>query len=82
MQQSDVKGALELFIQARDLAPTSDNAWIALANGYLKNNQRSEAFNALRKAIDLNPNNKTRLPRNQTFESIHQDPEFRKLTGG
>jgi uncharacterized Ntn-hydrolase superfamily protein len=82
LQQGDAKGAIALFIQARDLAPTSDNAWIALANGYLRNNQKTEAFSALRKAVELNPNNKTRLPTNQNFESIRQDPEFLKIVGG
>ena len=66
---------------ARDLAPTSDNAWIALANGYFRNNQRPEGFNALRKAIELNPNNKRRLLTNQNFEALRQDPEFLKITG-
>jgi uncharacterized Ntn-hydrolase superfamily protein len=81
LQQGDAKGAIALFIQARDLAPTSDNAWIALANGYLRNNQKTEAFSALRKAVELNPNNKKRLPTNQNFESIRQDPEFLKIVG-
>jgi len=77
----NVRGALQLFVQARDLAPTSDNAWIALANGYLRNNQKADAMNALRKAVELNPNNNTRLRTNRNFESIRQDPEFRSITG-
>lgn len=81
LTQNDVKGAIDLFVQARDLAPTSDNAWIALANGYLKNNQRTEGFAALKKAIELNPNNKKRLLTNQNFQALRQDPEFLKLTG-
>lgn len=80
LMANDVAGALTQFVEARDLAPTSDNAWIALANGHLRNNQRREAFAALAKAIELNPNNKPRLRTNQTFQSIHQDPEFLRLT--
>jgi uncharacterized Ntn-hydrolase superfamily protein len=80
LMANDVAGALVHFGEARDLAPTSDNAWIALANGYLRNNQRREAFAALAKAIELNPNNKPRLRTNQTFQAVHQDPEFLRLT--
>lgn len=79
--EGDVRGALQLFVQARDLAPTSDNAWIALASGHLRNNQKGDAMNALRKAVELNPNNKTRLRTNRNFESIWQDTEFRSITG-
>jgi uncharacterized Ntn-hydrolase superfamily protein len=75
----DVKGALESYIAARDKSPDNDNAWIALANGYLKNNQRAEALDALRKAVELNPNNKTRLPENTNFQSLLKDPEFLKI---
>lgn len=77
----DVAGAVALYLQARDLAPTNDNAWIALASGYLRGGQRSQAFAALGRAIELNPNNKARLRTNQNFESIQQDAEFLRLTG-
>ena len=80
INQNDMDGALALFVQARDLAPTSDNAWIALANGHLRKGQKAEALAALAKAIELNPNNKPRLRTNQTFQSIHQDAEFLRLT--
>jgi tetratricopeptide (TPR) repeat protein len=79
--EGDARGAIELFLQARDLAPTSDNAWIALANGYLRNNQKGEALGALQKAIELNPNNRPRLAINPSFESIRADPEFMRITG-
>jgi uncharacterized Ntn-hydrolase superfamily protein len=77
----DIPGALQLFIAARDKSPDNDNAWIALANGYLKNNQKTEALNALKKAIELNPNNKTRIPTNANFQSLLKDPEFLKIVG-
>jgi uncharacterized Ntn-hydrolase superfamily protein len=80
LNQNDVDGAIALFVQARDLAPTSDNAWIALAGGHLRKGQKAEALAALAKAIELNPNNKPRLRTNQTFQSIHQDAEFLRLT--
>jgi uncharacterized Ntn-hydrolase superfamily protein len=79
VQAGDVKGGLQLFMDARDKSPDNDNAWIALAGGYLRNNQKAETFTALRKAIELNPNNKTRITTNQNFQSIFQDPEFLKI---
>ena len=66
---------------ARDKSPDNDNAWIALANGYLKNNQKTEALSSLKKAIELNPNNKTRIPTNANFQSLLKDPEFLKIVG-
>jgi len=77
----DVSGALALYLEARDLAPTSDNAWIALANGYLRADRKAEALAALARAIELNPNNGPRLRTNPNFQAIHQDPEFLRLTG-
>src|SRR6185436_5307110 len=74
----DVKAALQSFIAARDKSPDNDNAWVALANGYLRNGQKAEALNALRKAVELNPNNKERLLTNANFQSLLQDPEFLK----
>jgi len=75
----DAKAGLQLFIDARDRSPDNDNAWVALAGGYLRNNLKADAMNALRKAVELNPNNKTRIATNQNFQSIAQDPEFLKI---
>jgi uncharacterized Ntn-hydrolase superfamily protein len=80
LNAGEVDAAIALFMEARDLAPTSDNAWIALAGGHLRKGQRAEALAALARAVELNPNNKPRLRANQTFETIHQDPEFLRLT--
>jgi uncharacterized Ntn-hydrolase superfamily protein len=77
----DAAGALQLFIAARDKSPDNDNAWVALANGYLRNNRKAEALEALRKAVELNPNNRTRLPANANFQSLLKDPEFLKIVG-
>ncbi|HZM48321.1 MAG TPA: DUF1028 domain-containing protein [Burkholderiales bacterium] len=72
--------ALRTAIAARDLAPDSDNAWVGLANVYLKLGQKSESLAALRRAIELNPAHRSELPKNANFESIRSDPEFRKMT--
>jgi uncharacterized Ntn-hydrolase superfamily protein/2-keto-3-deoxy-L-rhamnonate aldolase RhmA len=80
LRDGDMPGAIALFEQARDMAPTSDNAWIALANAHLRNGQKPEALAALGKAIEVQPINRLRLPRNQDFASLHQDRDFLKLT--
>jgi len=41
--------------------------------------RKGECFDALRKAVESNPANKSELPRNPTFESIRSDPEFAKI---
>jgi uncharacterized Ntn-hydrolase superfamily protein len=82
LRDGDLSGALETAIQARDRSPENDNAWVALANIHLRMNQRAEALAALERAVALNPGNRRQLPRNQNFESLRQDPEFRRITGG
>lgn len=77
----DMEGALEVAIAARDKSPGNDNAWVALANVYLRMGRRPDALAALEEAVDLNPGRKRMLPRDQNFESIHQDPTFLRLVG-
>ena len=81
LNDGDLAGGLEVLIAASELSPDNDNVWVALAIGYLKNGRKEEALDALGKAIKLNPNNKTRLPSNQNFQSIVEDPEFLKIVG-
>ena len=77
----DLKGGLDILIAASQKAPGNDNTWVALANGYLKNNRKPDALNALKKAVELNANNKQRLPANTNFQSLLQDPEFKRIFG-
>lgn len=80
LRENDVAGALALFEQARDMAPTLDNAWIALAQGHLQAGDTPKALAALAQAIALQPINRIRLPRNADFASLHADPAFESLT--
>jgi uncharacterized Ntn-hydrolase superfamily protein/2-keto-3-deoxy-L-rhamnonate aldolase RhmA len=80
LRDGDMRGAIASFEEATRMAPTSDQAWIALANGHLKNGARLPAIAALAKAIEVQPINRLRLPRNQDFASIHQDAEFLRIT--
>jgi uncharacterized Ntn-hydrolase superfamily protein len=71
--------ALRIALSARDLSPENDNAWVTLAYVYLSSGRRSECFDALRKAIELNPAHKTQLPRNALFEPLQRDPDFQRI---
>jgi Flp pilus assembly protein TadD len=81
ISDGDVRGGLEVLIDASELSPDNDNAWVAVASAYLRNDRRADAFDALRKAVELNPNNRVRLPNNQNFASVVDDPEFRRIVG-
>jgi uncharacterized Ntn-hydrolase superfamily protein len=71
--------ALRIALAARDLSPDNDNTWVTLAYLYMEAGRRSECFEALRKAIEVNPANKTQLPRNARFEPIRLDPDFQRI---
>jgi uncharacterized Ntn-hydrolase superfamily protein len=76
----DVPGAVATAQKATELSPENDNAWVALAHMRLRAGQQAGALEALRKAIELNPTNARRLPLNENFKSLRDNPEFRKLT--
>lgn len=81
LQSGDVTSALATAQKAVDLAPESDNAWIALAHMRLRAGQQPGAFEALERAVELNPTARQTLQRNRNFESVHNTPEFRKIVG-
>ena len=76
----DAAAALKTALAARDKDPGNDNAWVALANIHLKAGRKADALAALGKAIELNAANKRQLPKNRNFESLLNDPEFKRLT--
>jgi uncharacterized Ntn-hydrolase superfamily protein len=75
----DMEGGLKVLQAARDKSPANDNAWTALANAYLKMDRKTDALDALRKAVELNPGNKRQVPRNRNFEKLLEDPDFVKI---
>jgi len=77
----DLPGGLKLAQDAVAKSPENDNAYVALANIQLKMNQKSQALTTLRKAVELNPANKKRLPINTNFKEYMNDPEFKKIFG-
>ena len=70
LQARDFDGALELAAAARDRSPENDVAWVALGNVYVKMGRNADARAALQRAIELNPANQRRLPRNPNFEAL------------
>lgn len=82
LQSGDISSAVATAQKAVDMAPESDNAWIALAHMRLRAGQLPATFEALRRAVELNPTARQTLQRNQNFESVHNTPEFRKIVGG
>src|SRR5208283_4886715 len=79
MTANDFKGALESAMKARDKSPEIDSNYVTLAEVYLRMDQKPEALNAVRKAVELNPSNKNQLPLNKAFEPLTKDPEFLKI---
>ena len=71
--------ALQQLLQLREKIPTTDAVWIALAGMYVRLNRKTDALDAIRKAVELNPANKKQLPLNRTFEQLWMDPEFRRI---
>jgi uncharacterized Ntn-hydrolase superfamily protein len=71
--------ALRTTLAASELAPDNDLVWITLAHLYLAMGRKADCFDALRKAVEVNPANKAQVPRDPTFVAIWRDPEFAKI---
>jgi uncharacterized Ntn-hydrolase superfamily protein len=82
LNASDFPAALERASAARDMSPEIDANWVTLAQVHLRMGQRTEALAAIRRAVELNPANRRQLPANRAFESLANDPEFRRIVGG
>ena len=76
LNADDLDGALEMALAARDRSPDYDSTWVVLADVYLSMGRKTNALAALRHAVELNPSNKTMLPRNPKFEALLRDADF------
>jgi len=79
INSGDVQRGLTILIAARDKSPGNDNAWVALASGYLKAGKKAEALEAISKALEINPAARRGLQRNTNFATLSGDPEFVRL---
>jgi tetratricopeptide (TPR) repeat protein len=75
----EVDAGMATLNAARDKSPDNDNAWVALASGYLKMNRKADALAALKRAIEINPGVKQAAQRSSNFSALRQDPEFARL---
>ena len=80
-RDGDLQGAL---VRARDavaMSPENDNAWVTLAAILLDDGREEEAFDALERAVDLNPGRRRTLPEADDFERVGEHPRFLSLIG-
>lgn len=59
--RGDLKGGIRELTEVVQSRPRYANAWMALAQAYLRNNQASDAEAALKKAADLDPKSEAPL---------------------
>lgn len=72
---------LKVLVAARDKSPGNDNAWVALASGYIKANRKTDALDAIAKAVEINPSSRRQFQRNTNFRDLQADPDFLRLVG-
>ena len=81
LEEKNMAAAAQAAAAARDASPENDEAWVVFAATELSAGRPASALDALRRAVNLNPANKRQLPKNQAFERLFTDPEFKKLIG-
>jgi uncharacterized Ntn-hydrolase superfamily protein len=79
VRMAHTEDGLRTALAARDLAPENDDVWVGLAYVYLLLDRKPECMEALRKAIELNPANRTQLRRNFNFQSLWLDSDSGKV---
>jgi CubicO group peptidase (beta-lactamase class C family)/uncharacterized Ntn-hydrolase superfamily protein len=74
--ENNLAEATTMAQRAVEMSPENDNAWVAIANIHLRAGRRTQALEAIRRAVELNPGNKRQLPRNANFQSLASDAAF------
>jgi uncharacterized Ntn-hydrolase superfamily protein len=74
--ENNLAEATTVAQRAVEMSPENDNAWVAMANIHLRAGRKTQALEAIRRAVELNPGNKRQLPRNTNFQSLTSDPAF------
>ena len=80
-RDGDLQGALALAREASARSPENDNAWVTLAALLLDDGREDDAFDALERAVELNPGRRRTLPDAGDFERVREDPRFLRLIG-
>ena len=74
--ENNLAEAAAVAQRAVEMSPENDNAWVAIASIHLRAGRKTQALEAIRRAVELNPGNKRQLPRNTNFQSLSGDPAF------
>lgn len=74
--ENNLPEATTIAQRAVEMSPENDNAWVAIANIHLRAGRKTQALEAIRRAVELNPGNKRQLPRNANFQSLASDAAF------
>ena len=80
-RDGDLQGALAVAREASARSPENDNAWVTLAAILLDSGREDDAFDALERAVELNPGRRRTLPDAGDFERVREDPRFLRLIG-
>ncbi len=80
-RDGDLQGALALAREASARSPENDNAWVTLAALLLDGGREDDAFDALGRAVELNPGRRRTLPGADDFARVREDPRFLRLIG-
>lgn len=81
LADGNLPAAAQAAQMARDKSPEFDEAWVVWAATELRAGRKHAALEALRRAVELNPANKRWLLRNRYFESLRDDPDFKRIVG-
>ncbi len=80
-RDGDPESALGIASAAAEKSPENDNVWVALAEIYLDLGREAEVFEALERAVDLNPGRRRTLLTDDDFAQIRDDERFLRLVG-
>jgi uncharacterized Ntn-hydrolase superfamily protein len=81
LAEGNLTAAGQAAQMARDKAPDFDEAWVVWAATELRLGRKPAALDALRRAVELNPANRRWLLRDRNFETLRDDPEFKRVLG-
>ncbi|WP_419939624.1 efflux transporter outer membrane subunit [Candidatus Palauibacter sp.] len=80
-RDGDLRGAAAVARRASAKSPENDNVWVSMAAILVEAGREDLAFDALERAVELNPGRRRTLPNDDNFESIREDPRFLSIVG-
>ena len=80
-RDGDLRGAAAVARRASAKSPENDNVWVSMAAILVEAGREDLAFDALERAVELNPGRRRTLPNDDNFESIREAPRFLSIVG-